>query len=216
MPWLEGFFPRKSNQSPPDFPHKLKGVEDDLWKEEWSRGVYGFPIPVSDHFLSEGRALAGQHPPERFIHQLGPFIISRSPESHTKAFMQALDFLVPDGTPVVATADGNIVEVVISNTEWGPGPDFSQFMNYITVAHQDGEFSQYCHLAVNSAPLGLTVGSEVKKGMQIAITGKTGWTDRDHLHFMVFRSEKEQRIESATIKNPYGFKSLKPKFEGEK
>jgi murein DD-endopeptidase MepM/ murein hydrolase activator NlpD len=52
---------------------------------------------------------------------------------------------------------------------------------------------------------GLKVGNFVKKGQQIARVGKTGWTDRDHLHFLVFKVEKLEG-------NPYGFYSLKVRF----
>ncbi|MDD3774177.1 MAG: M23 family metallopeptidase [Patescibacteria group bacterium] len=61
-------------------------------------------------------------------------------------------------------------------------------------------------LAKNSVSRnGLKIGDKVKKGQVIARTGKTGWTDRDHLHFIVFRLDNQ-------IGNNHGFKSLKPKF----
>lgn len=50
----------------------------------------------------------------------------------------------------------------------------------------------------------IEIGQYVKKGQPIGIVGKSGWTDRDHLHFIVYRKDKNF---------PFGFKSLKIKFE---
>jgi murein DD-endopeptidase MepM/ murein hydrolase activator NlpD len=50
------------------------------------------------------------------------------------------------------------------------------------------------------------IGSIVKTGQPIGFVGKTGWTDRDHLHFIVFRLEKDNP------ENSFGFRSLEIKF----
>ncbi|MEK7173936.1 MAG: hypothetical protein AAB710_02535 [Patescibacteria group bacterium] len=56
--------------------------------------------------------------------------------------------------------------------------------------------------------LGLQIGSRVVQGQVVAIVGKTGWTDRDHLHFIVFRHDDDP---DKPIPNAH-FKSLKVKF----
>ncbi len=187
---------------------KRNKIETDPWPKIESQGIYLYPIPALENSLEIGRRIAALDPPEKEVEQIGQFLVSHSPESHKEAYTQALDFLVPDGTPVLASADGVIVEIVIGNKAWGSTQEFARFMNYITVQHSNGEFSQYCHLAPGSLTEGLAVGVEVKKGTQLALTGKTGWTDRDHLHFLVGRIEKTR-----PITNPHGFRSLKPKFE---
>lgn len=194
-------------------PAETQADAEKLWREEESIGIYSLPLPSIENSLALGQALAKLDPPEKEVEQIGSFLVSRSPESHQEAFRQALDFLIPDGTPVLAAADGEIVAVVIDNTVWGPSKDFRQFLNYITIKHPNGERSQYCHLATNSLPEGLAVGKQIPKGTQIALTGKTGWTDRDHLHFIVFRPETKEIIDGKEVPNPHGFKSLKPKFE---
>jgi murein DD-endopeptidase MepM/ murein hydrolase activator NlpD len=78
-------------------------------------------------------------------------------------------------------------------------------MNLITIKHENGEQTQYIHLAKDSLVEGLDRGSKVKKGQQIAVTGMTGWTDRPHLHFLTFKLMEHPY--------PYHFKSLKPRFE---
>ena len=88
----------------------------------------------------------------------------------------------------------------------GDDPEFRDQLNYLTIRHENGEFSQYCHLAKGSvSAMGLRKGSIVQQGQQIATVGKTGWTDRDHLHFVVFRADS----------NKFGFKSLKVRFTEE-
>ena len=188
-------------------------VEIELWQEEESIGIYGFPLPIINTSLTLGYKIAEQDPPEVYIEQIGPFVISKSPESHQEATKQSLDFLVPDGTPVLAAADGKIIDIVINNTKWGPETKFGKYLNYITLQHQNGEYTQYCHLLSESLSKGLNVGTNVCRGTQLAKTGKTGQTDRDHLHFMVFRIEKSKVIGGRIIVNKYGFKSLHPRLE---
>jgi murein DD-endopeptidase MepM/ murein hydrolase activator NlpD len=122
-------------------------------------------------------------------------------------FLNVVDFLIPDGTPVLAAQEGKIVELVEHNTEWGDGDKYRDTLNFMTLVHQSGELTQYCHLAKGAvSALGLQVGSGVKQGQRIATVGKTGWTDRDHLHFLAFRYDKRNPD------NPFGFKSLVPRF----
>lgn len=74
--------------------------------------------------------------------------------------------------------------------------------NYLVLGHgpkvngKYAVYSTYLHLQHNSIPSGLTAGSRVKVGQKIGISGKTGWSTNDHLHFHVTyaeptRSEKD-------------------------
>lgn len=99
------------------------------------------------------------------------------------------------------------MELQEEHNEWGDGEEYRDKLNYLTIQHANGEFSQYCHLAQYSVrERGLRSGSNVRKLQAIATVGKTGWTDRDHLHFIVFRHDVDS-------KNPFGFKSLQVRFE---
>lgn len=154
---------------------------------------------VAPHSLTEGV-------PKGELYRLGRFWCASSPESHVGPFLNAIDFLVPDGTPVLAAADGVIVEIIDHHADWGESEEFRDQLNYVTILHDSGEMTQYCHLAPGSVrSLGLRVGSRVKCGERIATVGKTGWTDRDHLHFLVFRLDDHPD-------NPFGFKSLRVEF----
>ncbi len=177
-----------------------------LWDEEPTKNVYAYPLLVSpDYAQTEGRRLAVGLPAEE-VYELGPFVCASSPESHRGPFLWARDFLIPDSTTVHAAEDGIIVEVQELSTAWGPTSEYRDMLNYLTISHKKGEFSQYCHLAPDSVTeSGLAVGMEVKRGQAIAKVGKTGWTDRDHLHFIVFRGAKNE--------SSFPFKSLKIIFE---
>ena len=114
---------------------------------------------------------------------------------------------MPDGTEILAAEDGKIIEAIDNFNTWGPSEKFIDQLNYLTIQHPNGEYSQYCHLAKNSFQnTGLRVGLNVKKGEVIGIVGKTGWTDRDHLHFIVFKV-------GPIIGSPYTFYSLRIRFE---
>lgn len=90
-------------------------------------------------------------------------------------FKWAIDFLVPDGSLVLAAAYGRVVELKEDSTEWGDGPQFRDKLNYVTIQHQGGEFSQYCHLAKDSVrENAVMLGNEVYQMQPIGKTAKPG------------------------------------------
>lgn len=177
-----------------------------MWNQGFTEATYRFPLPTDRDFLKSGAKLAIGNPEDE-TYLIGPFYAAKSPESHISPFKWATDFLVPDGTEILAANDGRIVKVVDTFNEWGKTKDFRKKLNYLNIKHQNGEYSQYCHLQKNSfQETGLSVGDWVKKGQLIARVGKTGWTDRDHLHFIVFRRKR-------LTGSPWPFHSLEIKFE---
>lgn len=183
-------------------PHgEIESANIDIFDDESLGAPLDLPLPISS--AETGKELTAGLPPDR-LGKVGPFITDSSPESHHDEFRWAVDFLVKDGTPVLAMRDGEVWNVVDGHTEWGD-VSFAGKLNYITLKHDDGTFTQYCHLAPDSAKDErghLFSGDKIKKGQQIAIVGKTGWTDRDHLHVLAFKNDDNPQ-------NPAGFKSLK-------
>lgn len=196
-----------------------------FWRDgEQSKNYYSLPLrtkPWRCGFLAfSWKRLAEQNGllvdiPEDELYETSGIWCARSPESHIACFSQAIDFLVPVGTAILAAEDGEIIELIESNEEWGDGPQFRDTLNFITICHSQhphfvgcqGEHTQYCHVLKGSvAKCGLSLGSRVKKGHKIAVVGLNGWTDRPHLHFILFRYDAENS------QNQFGFKSLKPKF----
>lgn len=190
-------------------------VEDQIWSDVESKGIYRLPLQIIKNSLELGGGIASRDPavPEEMLRQIGPFLTELSPESHVGPSRQAIDFLIPDGTPVIAAADGKVIKFEDSNTLWAPDPNYSNFMNFIWIKHDNGEVSRYCHLAPKSIKRKLGhEGARVREGQVIANVGKTGWTDRDHLHFLLTQDQPYFQLPKMYIENPYGVKGLVPKF----
>jgi len=184
----------------------LRRLKDSpMWNQGKTDGVYRFPLPTDRDFLESGAKLAIGVPEDELYH-IGPYYAAKSPESHISPFKWAVDFLVPDGTDILAADEGQIVEAIDNFNEWGDAEEFRDKLNYLTILHRNGEYSQYCHLKQNSFhETGLNVGDWVRKGQLVARVGKTGWTDRDHLHFVVLRFDK-------LPENPWPYYSLEIRF----
>ncbi len=180
-------------------------AKNPLWDNEKSKGRYIYPLKIARHTARlAGQRITKAHIPET-VFMLGPFVCGNSPESHIGPFLHCIDFHVPDGTPVRATKDGKIIELVERHEKWGETEDFRDHLNFISIWHDNNEFSQYCHLQKGSASArGIKIGDRVRKGQIIATTGKTGWTDCEHLHFGIFRTVKNE--------SPFSFKSLRPRW----
>lgn len=189
---------------------KMKDLQqwagDSRWDDESSKLRFIYPLKIRSSVATrEGLRLAVGNP-QNETYRRSAFVCAASPQSHIGPFRWAVDFLVPDGTPVLAACDGEIIEIQEHSDSWGDSPEYRDLLNYLTIQHDNGEFTQYCHLAKDSVLQSkMRIGSRVKKGQQIATVGKTGWTDRDHLHFVVFRN--------CSSIGPFSFKSLKPQFK---
>ncbi len=110
--------------------------------------------------------------------------------AHVGKLRYAVDFIVPVGTPVLASANGIVVEVKDDSDIGGKEMKFEKFGNYIEIMHANKEYSEYEHLAKGSALV--KEGDHVIKGQIIAKSGATGWLAHlgPHLHFMVGRYGK--------------------------
>ena len=88
-----------------------------------------------------------------------------------------IDIGVPDGTPVLSVADGEVVRSDMN--------DYGGYGNFIIIDH-DGYLSAYAHLSDRQ----VKVGDKVKQGEQIALSGGgqgkangAGSSTGPHLHF---------------------------------
>jgi len=86
----------------------------------------------------------------------------------------AVDLAAPTGTPVMASADG---EVIVSRT----GGYNGGYGTYIVVRHPNGTQTLYGHLSRNY----VSVGQRVSQGQVIGAVGNTGRSTGPHLHFEV-------------------------------
>lgn len=99
-------------------------------------------------------------------------------------YKAALDFSMPEGTPVYAARGGVLYSFKGDSDEGGPFSKYSKKANYIIIRHDDGSFGCYWHLQKN----GIAVKKGmVDKGQLIGYSGSTGFVLRPHLHFAVKR-----------------------------
>lgn len=105
--------------------------------------------------------------------------------AHVGSLINSVDFIVPEGTPIKAAADGVVIEVKIDSDIGGEAKEFEEYGNYIEIEHANGEYSEYEHLKKDGALI--KVGDHVIQGQVIGYSGNTGWMAHlgPHLHFMV-------------------------------
>ena len=97
-----------------------------------------------------------------------------------------LDFKVPDGTDIMASADGIVIWTGYSGDyehidEDGKQHYNSGFGNSVLILHKDGYITNYAHLQDYNVEFGQTV----KQGEIIAHSGNAGGSTAPHLHFEV-------------------------------
>lgn len=90
------------------------------------------------------------------------------------AFHGGLDIAADEGTPVLATADGQVVQVA-QDANYG---------KYVTLAHADGTLTRYGHLSAQR----VREGARVYAGQVIGAVGSTGRSTGPHLDYRVSKS----------------------------
>jgi murein DD-endopeptidase MepM/ murein hydrolase activator NlpD len=88
------------------------------------------------------------------------------------AFHDGIDLGAPEGTPVLAAADGQVLFA---------GDNQGAFGNLVIVGHSDDRVTVYAHNDVNL----VREGQGVRKGQVIARVGRTGNAQSPHVHFEV-------------------------------
>lgn len=104
----------------------------------------------------------------------------------------AIDFVMPIGTEILATREGVVVKIEQDNTESCIKEECKKYNNYITVMHSDGTFASYVHIKFKGAKV--NVGDSVKKGDVIGYSGNVGWSSGPHLHFVCFKANFDNRV----------------------
>lgn len=120
--------------------------------------------------------------------------------SHKDAQAYAVDFLVPEGTPVHAAREGVVTEIVQDFTEHGLDPSFGPKANFIRVQHPDHSSGLYLHLRPQGAAVRL--GQELADGDLLGYSGFTGYATEPHLHFEVKRPKSGRASETL----PFSFR----------
>ena len=132
--------------------------------------------------------------PQPFTHFRFPFnglrTISQGPHGafshHSGNSVLAYDFLMPEGTPVLAARSGMVVG--LRDDIVGHGPDG----NFILIRHEDMSYGEYVHFRFHGVVVKL--GDTVQMGQQIGWSGDTGFSTAPHLHFGSWYINKSAEI----------------------
>jgi murein DD-endopeptidase MepM/ murein hydrolase activator NlpD len=118
--------------------------------------------------------------------------------SHKGSNKYAIDWKMPEGTPVHAARGGEVVKIKHDSDIGGPSMKFDRYNNFVLIRHPDGTLGHYCHLLKDSVTV--KVGDQVATGQMIARSGNTGFSSGPHLHFCVFRTISGKDRESIPVK----------------
>lgn len=128
--------------------------------------------PGSDSTLADG-ALQWPLPVAGTI--TSPQGYRTDPITGETSYHSGTDIAVPEGTPILAAADGT---VTIANAldSWG-----GSYGYYVKLDHSGGLTTLYAHCS----SICVTAGQQVKAGEVIAYVGQTGRATGPHLHFEI-------------------------------
>ena len=114
---------------------------------------------------------------------LGEYEITSSFGKRTDPFTNeskhhfGVDLRAPEGTPVVATADGTVIKVEDQPKGYG---------KFVVIEHDDNYQTRYAQLS----EFRVTLGTQVKKGSVIGLVGSSGRSTAPHLHYEVIHDGK--------------------------
>jgi murein DD-endopeptidase MepM/ murein hydrolase activator NlpD len=95
------------------------------------------------------------------------------------AMHKGVDFAAPEGTPVLASASG---QVSFADNDGGHGL-------FVKIDHGSDVATGYAHLS-RLAP-GIAPGAAVRQGQLIGFVGSTGLSTGPHLHYEFYRAGKQ-------------------------
>ncbi|MBI4094028.1 M23 family metallopeptidase [Candidatus Kaiserbacteria bacterium] len=85
-----------------------------------------------------------------------------------------VDLAAPSGTPIFASAEGDVI--VAKDTGWNGG-----YGQYVVIQHPNGSQTLYSH----ASSVIVSVGQHVQQGQVIAYVGRTGKATGAHVHFEI-------------------------------
>ena len=132
---------------------KLVALETLLMQNSLSKRMLPSLAPATDAWYSSN-----------FGWRIDPF-------TGKNAMHEGVDFMVPPGTPVYASAGG-----VVVYADYHP-----QYGNMVEIDHGKDIVTRYAH----ASKLLVKVGQMVRRGQEIARSGSTGRSTGPHLHFEV-------------------------------
>lgn len=173
--WQDGEFVRAGRILAGEF-HNSGKTYQTVWFEDpvtkQGGGYYGF----------DGKSLkkAFLKSPLEYTRISSGFSMRIHPISGQWKQHKGIDFAAATGTPILATADGE-VDFIGGQNGYG---------NVVVLKHWSNYSTAYAHMSRFAG--GLHKGSKISQGQVIGYVGATGWATGPHLHYE-FRVNKEAR-----------------------
>ncbi len=132
---------------------KMSALQTMLMQNQLSKKLLPSVAPVRDGWYSSN-----------FGWRVDPF-------NGLSAMHEGVDYVVPEGTPIYASA-GGVVSYADMNSSYG---------NMVEIDHGNEIITRYAH----ASKLLVKVGQVVRRGEKIAEVGSTGRSTGNHLHFEI-------------------------------
>ena len=120
------------------------------------------------------------------------------------------DWLMPEGTPILAVAEGEVTFAGIGPP--GPCPPLDREVDdqqQVIILHVAPNGERFTSFYAHVSRIDVKVGQHVQAGQQIALSGDTGCSTIPHLHFGVYRLTNTNNGQPVAI-DPYGWDSNEP------
>ena len=117
--------------------------------------------------------------------------------SHVGEQAYSIDWHMPEGTEIHAARGGVVVDVKEDEDRGGETPEYKDYANFVRIRHDDGTIGEYVHLQQGGARV--AIGDEVNEGDLLGLSGNTGFSNRPHLHFWVYKAFDGYKRQSLPI-----------------
>ena len=132
----------------------------------------GAVIPMANNPDEPARGVGPIGTPDEIAYYTSP--LSSFIQTQNIHGYNAVDLAAPTGTPIMASADGEVIIAIQGGWNGGYG-------SYVVVNHANGSQTLYAHMSKVAA----TVGEEVVQGQVIGYVGMTGSATGPHVHFEI-------------------------------
>ncbi|MBP8148653.1 MAG: M23 family metallopeptidase [Limnohabitans sp.] len=99
------------------------------------------------------------------------FGVRADPMTHLPSMHEGIDFVAPIGSPVLATAPGQVIKAEFSGA----------YGNMVEISHEDGFVTRYAHLKT----IFVKTGQTIRRADPLGALGNTGRSTGPHLHYEV-------------------------------
>mmetsp|Transcript_31910 Transcript_31910/g.52646 ORF Transcript_31910/g.52646 Transcript_31910/m.52646 type:complete len:325 (+) Transcript_31910:289-1263(+) len=144
----------------------------------------------------------------------GPFLCTQGEKGLLTHFfsgnLHAVDFRCPVGTPLLAVADGIVVDAIIGNSLTGIAVSNLFKWNSILLKldnDDDPLYVEYVHIESSK----VEIGQRVRMGDVVGTSGSVGFSPEPHLHFSAFRSASHDAATVRVLFQGHGGSAFLPK-----